>query len=162
MLANKSQAARARGRDEDGPAQQQVARRLGVHGHQARSGTTSSGGRGVTRVARCKRACTASNGGSGESCAGPRVCVQGAGYSSSRQQAACVCVPEGDAVLSAGAGSSNASASSKARQHRGEKKRGSQRGRKGERRRERKGRKGKKGKRNGKKEYGKKRVRREK
>jgi hypothetical protein len=73
MLGDKAQAARARGRDGDGPAQQRVARRLGVHGQQARSGTASSGGRGVMQAARCERACTASNGGSGESCAGPRV-----------------------------------------------------------------------------------------
>jgi hypothetical protein len=76
MLGDKAYAARARGRDEDGPAQQRVARRLGVHGQQAHSGTASSsgrGGRGVTRAARCERACTASNGGSGESGAGPRV-----------------------------------------------------------------------------------------
>jgi hypothetical protein len=54
MLGNKVQAARARGRDGNGPAQQRAARRLGVHGQQARSGTVSSsgrGGRGMTRVA---------------------------------------------------------------------------------------------------------------
>jgi hypothetical protein len=76
MLGDKAQAARARGRDGDGPAQQRVARRLGVHGQQAHSGTASSsgrGGRGVMRAARCERAYTASNKGSGESCAGPRV-----------------------------------------------------------------------------------------
>jgi hypothetical protein len=76
MLGDKAQAARVSGRDGDRPAQQRVARRLGVHGQQARSGTASSsgrGGRGVTRAARCELACTASKGGSGESCAGPRV-----------------------------------------------------------------------------------------
>jgi hypothetical protein len=76
MLGDKAQAARVRGWDGDGPAQQRVARRLGVHGQQALSGTASSSGRGsrgVRRAARCKRACTASNGGSGESCTGPRV-----------------------------------------------------------------------------------------
>jgi hypothetical protein len=54
MLGDKAQAARARGRDRDGPAQQRVARRLGVHGQPARSGTASSssrGGRGVMREA---------------------------------------------------------------------------------------------------------------
>jgi hypothetical protein len=51
MLGDKAQATRARGRDGDGPAQQRVARRLGVHGQQARSGTVSSSGRGVTRAA---------------------------------------------------------------------------------------------------------------
>jgi hypothetical protein len=54
MLGGKAQAARARGRDGDGPAQQRVSRRLGVHGQQARSGTASSSGRGsrgVTRAA---------------------------------------------------------------------------------------------------------------
>jgi hypothetical protein len=54
MLGDKAQAARARGRDGDGPVQQRAARRLGVHGQQARSGTTSSsgrGGRGVSRAA---------------------------------------------------------------------------------------------------------------
>jgi hypothetical protein len=74
MFGDKAQATRARGRD--GPAQHLVARRLGVHGQQAHSGTASSSGRdgrGVTRAARYERACTASNGGSGESCAGPRV-----------------------------------------------------------------------------------------
>jgi hypothetical protein len=54
MPGNKAQAARARGRDGDGPAQQRAARQLGVHRHQARSGTASSSGRGG-------------------SCAGPRV-----------------------------------------------------------------------------------------
>jgi hypothetical protein len=73
MPGDKAQAARARGRDRDGPAQQRVARQLGVHGQQARSGTASSSGRGVMRAARCECACTASNGGSGESCAGPCV-----------------------------------------------------------------------------------------
>jgi hypothetical protein len=54
MLGNKAQAARVRGWDRDGPAQQRAARQLGVHGQQARSGTTSSsgrGGRGMTRAA---------------------------------------------------------------------------------------------------------------
>jgi hypothetical protein len=54
MLGDKVQAARVRGRDGDGPAQQWVAHRLGVHGQQAHSGTASSsgrGGRGVTRAA---------------------------------------------------------------------------------------------------------------
>jgi hypothetical protein len=64
MLGDKAQAARARGRYRDGPAQQRVVRRLGVHGLQAHSGTASSSGRGVTRAAHCERACTASNGGS--------------------------------------------------------------------------------------------------
>jgi hypothetical protein len=76
MLGDKVQAARVRGQDGDGPAQQRVAHRLGMHGQQARSGIASSGGRGgrgVMRAARCERACIASNGGSGESCAGPRV-----------------------------------------------------------------------------------------
>jgi hypothetical protein len=76
MLGDKAQAARVRGWDGDGPVQQRVARRLGVHGQQAHSGTASSsgrGGRGVTRAARCEHGCTASNGGSGESCAGPHV-----------------------------------------------------------------------------------------
>jgi hypothetical protein len=66
MLGDKAQAARVRGQHEDGPTQQRVARRLGVHGQQAHSGTTSSSGRGdrgVTRATRCERACTASNGG---------------------------------------------------------------------------------------------------
>jgi hypothetical protein len=75
MLGDKAQATRARGRDGDGPAHR-VTRRLGVHGQQAHSGTVSSsgrGGRGVMRAAQCERACTASNGGSGESCTGPRV-----------------------------------------------------------------------------------------
>jgi hypothetical protein len=52
MLRDKAQAARARGRDGDGPAQHWVARRLGVHRQQARSSTASSsgrGGRGMTR-----------------------------------------------------------------------------------------------------------------
>jgi hypothetical protein len=126
MLGDKAQAARARGRDEDGPAQQRVARRLGVHGQQGRSGIASSsgcGGRGVTWAARCEHACTASNEGSGESCAGPRVRARSG---LQLEQAARACLREGDAVLSARAGSSNASASSKARQHRGEKERGSQ------------------------------------
>jgi hypothetical protein len=65
--------------------------------------------------------------GAAASCALARACAQGAGYSSRRQQAACACLREGDALLSAGAGSSNASTSSKARQHRGEKERGNQR-----------------------------------
>jgi hypothetical protein len=73
MLGDKARAVRARGWDGDGPAQQGVARQLDVHGQQAHSGTASSSGRGVTRAARCERACIASNGGSGESCAGPRV-----------------------------------------------------------------------------------------
>jgi hypothetical protein len=64
MLGDKAQAARARGRDGDEPAQQRVARRLGVHVQQAHSGTANSSGRGVTRAARYERACTASNGGS--------------------------------------------------------------------------------------------------
>jgi hypothetical protein len=54
MLGDKAQAARARGWDGDGPAQQRAARRLGVHRQQARSGIASSsgrGGRGVTRAA---------------------------------------------------------------------------------------------------------------
>jgi hypothetical protein len=54
MLGDKAQAARARGRDGDGPAQQRAARWLGVHRQQARSGTACSsdrGGRGVTRAA---------------------------------------------------------------------------------------------------------------
>jgi hypothetical protein len=54
MLGDKAQAARARERDGDGPAQQRVACRLGAHGQQARSGTAGSngrGGRGVTRAA---------------------------------------------------------------------------------------------------------------
>jgi hypothetical protein len=54
MLGDKAQAARARGRDGDGPAQQQAARRLGVHGQQACSSTASSSGRGgfgVTQAA---------------------------------------------------------------------------------------------------------------
>jgi hypothetical protein len=55
MLSDKVQAARARGRDGDGLAQQQVAHRFGVHGQQARSGIASSSGRGVTRAARCER-----------------------------------------------------------------------------------------------------------
>jgi hypothetical protein len=79
MLGDKEQAARVRGRDGDGPVQQRVARRFGVHGQQARSGTASSSGRGgrdVTRAARCERACIASNEVSGESCAGPRVRVR--------------------------------------------------------------------------------------
>jgi hypothetical protein len=79
MLGDKVQAARARGQDGDRPAQQRVARRLVVHGLQAHSGTASSsgcGGRGVTRAARCERACIASNRGSGESCAGPCVHVR--------------------------------------------------------------------------------------
>jgi hypothetical protein len=46
MLGDKAQAARARGRDGDGPAQQRAARWLGMHGQQARSGTRSSSGRG--------------------------------------------------------------------------------------------------------------------
>jgi hypothetical protein len=46
MLEDKAQAARARGRDGDGPAQQRVAHRLSVHGQQARSGTVCSSGRG--------------------------------------------------------------------------------------------------------------------
>jgi hypothetical protein len=50
MLGEKAQAARARGRDGDGPAQRRVARRLGVHGQQAHSGTASSGGRGAMRA----------------------------------------------------------------------------------------------------------------
>jgi hypothetical protein len=57
MLGDKAQAARARGRDGDGPAQQLVARRLGVHGQQTCSGIASSSGRG-------------------ELCAGPRVRVR--------------------------------------------------------------------------------------
>jgi hypothetical protein len=127
MLRDKAQAARARGWDGDGPTQQRVARRLGVHGQQARSGTASGSGRdgrGMTRAARCERACTASNGGSGESCAGPRVRARSG---LQLEQVARACLREGDAVPSAGAGSRNASASSKARQHRGEKERGSQR-----------------------------------
>jgi hypothetical protein len=54
MLGNKAQAARARGRDGDGPAQQRAARRLGMHGQQARSGTARNsgrGGHGVTHAA---------------------------------------------------------------------------------------------------------------
>jgi hypothetical protein len=51
MLRDKAQAARARGRDGDGLAQQRAACRLGVHGQQARSGTASTSGRGVTRAA---------------------------------------------------------------------------------------------------------------
>jgi hypothetical protein len=54
MLGDKAQAARARGRDGDGPTQQWVACQLGVHGQQARSGTASSSGRGsrgLTRAA---------------------------------------------------------------------------------------------------------------
>jgi hypothetical protein len=51
MLEDKAQATRVRGRDGDGPAQQRVARQLGVHRQQAHSGTASSSGRGVTRVA---------------------------------------------------------------------------------------------------------------
>jgi hypothetical protein len=54
MLRDKARAARARGWDGDEPAQQWAARRLGVHGQQARSGTASGsgrGGRGVTRAA---------------------------------------------------------------------------------------------------------------
>jgi hypothetical protein len=54
MLGDKAQAARARGRNGDGPVLQRVARRLGVHGQQAHSSTASSsgrGGRGVTRAA---------------------------------------------------------------------------------------------------------------
>jgi hypothetical protein len=54
MLGDKVQAAKARGRDRDRPVQQRAARRLGVHGQQARSSTASSsgrGGRGVTRAA---------------------------------------------------------------------------------------------------------------
>jgi hypothetical protein len=51
MLGDNAQAARVRGQDGDGPAQQRAARRLGVHGQQARSGTASSSGRGVTRAA---------------------------------------------------------------------------------------------------------------
>jgi hypothetical protein len=54
MLGDKAQAARVRGRDRDGPEQQRVARRLGVHGQLAHSGTASSSGRGchgVTRAA---------------------------------------------------------------------------------------------------------------
>jgi hypothetical protein len=54
MLGDKARAARVRGRDGDGPAQQRATRRLGVHGQQARSGTASSSGRsgrGVTRAA---------------------------------------------------------------------------------------------------------------
>jgi hypothetical protein len=54
MLGDKAQAARVRGWDEDRQAQQRAARRFGVHGQQARSGTASSsgrGGRGVTRAA---------------------------------------------------------------------------------------------------------------
>jgi hypothetical protein len=51
MLGDKAQAARARGRDGDGPPQLRVARRLGVHGRQERSSTASSSGRGVTRAA---------------------------------------------------------------------------------------------------------------
>jgi hypothetical protein len=54
MLGDKARAARVRGRDGDGPAQQRAARRLGVHGQQARSGTASGSshsGRGVTRAA---------------------------------------------------------------------------------------------------------------
>jgi hypothetical protein len=35
MLVDKAQAARARGQDGDGPAQQRVAHRLGVHGQKA-------------------------------------------------------------------------------------------------------------------------------
>jgi hypothetical protein len=126
MLGDKAQTARVRGRDGDGPAQQRVARQLGMHEQQARSGTASSSGRsgrGVTRAARCECACTASNGGSGESGAGPLVRARSG---LQLEQAARACLREGDAVLSAGAGSSNASASSKARQHRGEKERGSQ------------------------------------
>jgi hypothetical protein len=76
MLGDKAQAARARGRDGDRPAQQRVARRLGVPGQQTRSGKVSSGGcggHGVTRAALCERACTPSNRGNGESRAGPRV-----------------------------------------------------------------------------------------
>jgi hypothetical protein len=76
MLGDKAQAPRARGRDGDGLAQQRVAHRLGVHGQQARSSTASSsgrGGRGVMRAARWERGCTASNWGSGVSCAGLRV-----------------------------------------------------------------------------------------
>jgi hypothetical protein len=76
MLGDKAQTARVRGLDRDGLAQQRVARRLGVRGQQARSGIASSGGcggRGMTWATRCEHACTASNGGSGESCAGPRV-----------------------------------------------------------------------------------------
>jgi hypothetical protein len=42
MLGDKAQAARARGQDGDGPAQQQVACRLGVHGQQAHSGTAAA------------------------------------------------------------------------------------------------------------------------
>jgi hypothetical protein len=61
ILGDKVHAARARGRDGDGLAQQRVARRLGVHGQQAHSGPASSSGRGVTQAARCERACTASN-----------------------------------------------------------------------------------------------------
>jgi hypothetical protein len=73
MLGGKAQAARARGQDEDVPPQQQVARRLVVHGQQARSGTASSSGRGLMRAVRCERTCTTSTGGSGESCAGLHV-----------------------------------------------------------------------------------------
>jgi hypothetical protein len=51
MLGDKAQAARARGRDGDRPAQQRVARRLGVHGQQARSSIASSSSRGVTWAA---------------------------------------------------------------------------------------------------------------
>jgi hypothetical protein len=89
MLGDKAQAARARGRDGDGPAQQQVARRLGVHGQQAHSGTASSSGRGrrgVTRAARCERARTPATG-AAVSHALACACVQGAGHSSSRQHA---------------------------------------------------------------------------
>jgi hypothetical protein len=54
MLGIKAQAAMARGRDGDVPAEQRATRWLGVHGQQARSGTASSsgrGGRGVMRAA---------------------------------------------------------------------------------------------------------------
>jgi hypothetical protein len=52
MFGDKTQAARARGWDGDGPALQWVAHRLGVHRQQARSGTTSSSGRGGHGVMR--------------------------------------------------------------------------------------------------------------
>jgi hypothetical protein len=53
MLGDKAPV-RARGRHRDGPVQQRVARWLGVHGQQARTGTASSSGRsglGVTQAA---------------------------------------------------------------------------------------------------------------
>jgi hypothetical protein len=89
MLGDEAQAMRARGRDEDGPAQQRVAHGLACMGskHTVAQRAAAAAAAVAWRGRRDASVRAQPAMGAAASCALARACAQGACYSSSRQHA---------------------------------------------------------------------------